>query len=82
MKIPIDPSLKGNKLNAYEVAAFNANAVVIFNRPSSPISTKLMKLPGLIKNKKKISVLDLKDDENPDYDSIVEDLNTIIKKTP
>ena len=82
MKIPIDPSLKGNKLNAYEVAAFNANAVVIFNRPSSPISTKLMKLPGLTKNKKKISVLDLKDDENPDYDSIVEDLNTIIKKTP
>ena len=61
---------------------FNLCNVVIFNRPSSPISTKLMKLPGLIKNKKKISVLDLKDDENPDYDSIVEDLNTIIKKTP
>ena len=63
MKIPIDPSLKGNKLNAYEVAAFNANAIVIFNRPSSKISTKLMKLPGLTKTKKIISVLDLKDDD-------------------
>ena len=41
-----------------------------------------MKLPGLMKNKKKISIIDLKDDENPDYDSITEELNTIIKKTP
>ncbi len=82
MKIQIDPSLKGNTLNAYEVAAFNANGIVIFNRPSSLISKKLMKLPGLMKNKKKISIIDLKDDENPDYDSITEELNTIIKKTP
>ena len=80
MEVPVDSSLKGNKLNAYEVAAFLADSIVILNKPSSNILKPLMKLPGLKKNKSKVNIIETSDDD-PDYSSISEDLNKIITKS-
>ena len=79
-EVPIDKSLKGNTLNAFEVGAFQADAIVVIDKPSDIISEKLLKKPGIAANKKKVSVIKLSDDESPDYQQIADEMDQIFKK--
>ena len=79
-EVPVDKSLKGNTLNAFEVGAFHADAIVVIDKPSDTISEKLLKKPGIAANKKKVSVIKVSDDESPDFQQIADEMDQIFKK--
>ena len=79
-EVPVDKSLKGNTLNAFEVGAFQADAIVVIDKPSDIISEKLLKKPGIAANKKKVSVIKVSDDESPDFQQIADEMDQIFKK--
>ena len=79
-EVPVDKSLKGSKLNAFEVGAFHADAIVVIDKPSDIISEKLLKKPGVSANKKKVSVIKVSDDESPDFQQIADEMDQIFKK--
>ena len=79
-EVPIDKSLKGDNLNIYDVASFEADAIIIFDKPSKNISKKLLKQPGISKNKNKVSLINWSSDEDPDYVAITNEIDQVIKK--
>ena len=80
LEVPIHESLKGDNLNIYDVASFDANHIIIIDKPGHIISNKLLKLAGISANKEKISVIEYNDNETPDYTKIAEQMDQIIKK--
>ena len=80
LEVPIHESIKGDTLNIYDVASFDANHIIIIDKPGHIISDKLLKLTGISANKEKISVIEYDDDEMPDYIKIAEQMDQIIKK--
>ncbi len=79
-EVPIDESLKGKKLNVYDVGSFHTDAIIIIDKPSECISEKLLKQPGILANKGKVSVIKSSDDESPNYQSIADEMDEILKK--
>ncbi len=79
-EVPIDKSLKGNTLNVFDVGAFQADSIIVFDKPSDAISKKLLKQPGIAANKKKVSVIKWSDDEEPDYQIIADEMDQVFKK--
>tara|TARA_Y100000590_G_C15744027_1_gene1021354 strand:+ start:4870 stop:5703 length:834 start_codon:yes stop_codon:yes gene_type:complete len=79
-EIPVDPSLKGNIINVYDVAAYDTDAIIIFDKPGRNISELLLKQPGIKANKKKVSIIKWSDDEAPDYGSISDQMDKILEK--
>ena len=51
-------------------------------KPSETISEKLLKKPGIVANKKKVSVIKVSDDESPDFQQIADEMDQIFKKLP
>jgi starch synthase len=78
--VPIHESLKGKMLNVYEVAAYEASAIIIFDKPSNKISKELLSMPGIKANKKKVSVIKWSDDESPDYNIIADKMDKVLEK--
>ena len=78
--VPIHESLKGKMLNVYEVAAYEASAIIIFDKPSNQISKELLSLPGIKANKKKVSVIKWSADESPDYNIIADKMDKVLEK--
>ena len=76
--VVIHPSIKGNKLNIYDVASYNSDAILIMDRPGEKISTKLLKKSAFKDNKHKITIFDQKDTDDPDFYSMTESLNQVI----
>ena len=81
-EVPIHKSLKGNTLNVFDVGSFEADSIIILDKPSEKISEKLLKQPGISANKKKVSVINLSDDESPDYKDIADKMEQILNKIP
>ena len=78
--VPIDKSLKGKTLNVYEVGAFQADAIIIFDKPKNHISKKLLKRAAFKANNNKISVINWSDEENPNYLDIADSMDKVINK--
>ena len=78
--VPIHESLKGKMLNVYEVSAYEASAIIIFDKPSNQISKELLSLPGIKANKKKVSVIKWSVDESPDYNIIADKMDKVLEK--
>ena len=78
MGVDIHPNIKGNKLNNYDVACYNADSILIMDRPGEKISTKLLKKSAFKDNKDKITVYNQKETEDIDFYSMTESLNQII----
>ena len=79
-EIPVHPSLKGNMLNVYDVAAYDTDGIIIFDKPAKNISKSLLNQPGIKANKKKVSIIKWSDDEVPNYDSISDQMDKILAK--
>ena len=79
-EVPIHDSLKGKMLNIFDVGSFHADSIIIFDKPSAPISKTLLNQPGIKANKKKVSVINWSDDEMPDYQAIADEMDKILKK--
>ena len=69
-------------INIYEAAAYDADAIIIFDTPTSIISKDLMKKTAFQKNKNKVSIIKSSDDESPDYGSISDQMDKILSKLP
>ena len=78
MGVEIDPKIKGNKLNIYDVASYNADAILIMDRPGEKISSKLLKKAAFKDNQKKVTVFDQEDFEDIDFYAMTESLNQIV----
>ena len=79
-EVSIHPSLSGDLLNVYEVAAFETDAIIIMDTSSKNISTDLLKLKGINTNKDKVFVLEIENEEKPNFYKISEDLDKIISE--
>ena len=79
-EVPIDKSLKGKTLNVFDVGAFHADSIIVFDKPSDVISKKLLKQPGIAANKKKVSVIKWSDDDSPDYQKIADEMDQVFTK--
>tara|TARA_B100000315_G_scaffold248103_1_gene277600 strand:- start:1473 stop:2303 length:831 start_codon:yes stop_codon:yes gene_type:complete len=80
VEIPIHNSLKGKMLNIYDVASYDADAIIIFDKPSDIISKDLLKQPGIKANRNKVTTIKWSDDEIPDYQSIADQMDKILEK--
>ena len=78
--IDIHPSLNGDFLNIFEVAAFETDFIVILDTSSNQISSDLLKLDSFKTNSNKISVLNIENEEKPNYHKISEEIDKIISK--
>ena len=76
--IEIHPDIKGNKLNIYDVASYNSDAILIMDRPGEKISTKLLKKAAFKDNENKITIFDQKDSDDIDFYAMTETLNQVI----
>jgi len=76
--VEIHPDIKGSKLNIYDVASYNSDAILIMDRPGEKISTKLLKKAAFKDNKHKITIFDQKDAEDVDFYAMTESLNQVI----
>jgi starch synthase len=79
-EVPIHKSLKGDMLNVYDVAAYETDAIIIFDKPSTKISTELLSQAGIKANKKKVTVIKWSDDETPDYVAIADKMDKVLEK--
>ena len=80
MGVKINPNIKGNKLNIYDVASYNADAILIMDRPDDKISSKLLKKPALKDNQQKVTVFEQEDLEDIDFYAMTESLNHIVSE--
>ena len=73
--VTLPDSIKGNKVNCYEAAAPFADLIIAIDTPSNDVTKKLMKLPVVKANKKKLVSILLNDNESPDFISVANVLN-------
>jgi len=78
--VSIHSSLKGKILNVYDVAAFEADSIIIMDKPSEKNSTKLLKRSAFKANKKKVTILTYNDDESPAYNLVAVKIDKVIAK--
>ena len=78
--VTLPDSIKGNKINCYEAAAPFADLIIAIDTPSNNVTKKLMKLPGVKANKKKLVSILLNDDESPDFNATANALNEELTK--
>ncbi|NOZ75017.1 MAG: glycogen/starch synthase [FCB group bacterium] len=78
--VTVPEDLKGATLNCYEVAAYSADRIIIFDTPSNQNSTQLLKRKGFKANAGKVDVIPWDDDENPDYSAIADSIDATIEK--
>lgn len=76
--VEINSNIKGSKLNIYDVASYNADAILIMDRPGEKISSKLLKKIAFKDNYEKVTVFEQKDSENIDFYAMTEFLNQIV----
>ena len=50
--VPVHKSLKGDDIDLYDLASYDATAIIIMDKPSKNISKELLKQKGLKENKK------------------------------
>ena len=78
--VPVHKSLKGDDIDLYDLASYDATAIIIMDKPSTNISKELLKQKGLKENKKKITVLTYSDDEIPNYLELGNQIEEVLKK--
>ena len=78
--VTLPDNIKGNKVNCYEAAAPLADLIIAIDTPSNDVTKKLMKLPGVKANKKKLVSILLNDDESPDFIAAANALNEELTK--
>ena len=76
--VEINSNIKGSKLNIYDVASYNADAILIMDRPGEKISSKLLKKIAFKDNYEKVTVYEQKDLDNIDFYAMTEFLNQIV----
>ena len=64
--VVLPKNLKGDSVNCYEAAAPYTDLIIAVDTPSNNVTKKLLELPLIKSNKKKLVSINIDDDENPD----------------
>ena len=78
--VELPNNLKGDSINCYEAAAPYADLIIAVDTPSNNITKKLLELPLVKSNKKKLVSINIDDDENPDFSITASALNDQLTK--
>ena len=78
--VKLPNNLKGDSINCYEAAAPYADLIIAVDTPSNNITKKLLELPLVKSNKKKLVSITIDDDENPDFSITAAALNDQLTK--
>mgnify|MGYP003957349513 FL=1 len=73
-------SIKGDTVNCYEAAAPFADLIVAVDSPSNDVTAKLLELPGIQANKKKLVSISIDDEESPNFHVTADALNEELTK--
>ena len=78
--VQLPKNLKGDFVNCYEAAAPYADLIIAVDTPSNNITKKLLELPLIKSNKKKLVSINIDDEENPDFSITASALNDHLTK--
>lgn len=78
--LSIPASMKKGSINAYEAAADNADMIIALESPSNNITEKLLKLPAVKANKKKVITVKVPEGESLDFQPVADNLDKVLKK--
>ena len=57
-----------------------ADSIIIMDKPSEKISTKLLKRSAFKTNKKKVTIITYNDNESPEYNPVAVKIDKVIAK--
>ena len=72
--------IKGDKINCYEAAAPYTDLIISLDSPSINNTKKLLDLPLVKANKKKLISLKIEDGESPSFDNVSSKINDELTK--
>ena len=78
--VSVSSKIKGNQINCYEAAADDVDLIISLDSPSVNNTKKLLSLPLVKQNKKKILSIKIEDGENPSYVSTSSVINEELSK--
>jgi len=78
--LSLPSAMKKGTVNAYEAAAENADMIIALESPSNKLSEKLLKLPTLKTNKKKLVTVKVPEGEEVDYQPVADKLDKVLEK--
>ena len=78
--VELPEQIKGDKINCYEAAAPYADLIISLDRPSINNTKKLLDLPLVKANKKKLVSLKIEDGESPSFDNVSSKINDELTK--
>ena len=78
--VELPEQIKGDKINCYEAAAPFADLIISLDSPSANNTKKLLDLPLVKANKKKLVSLKIEDGESPSYDNVSSKINDELTK--
>ena len=78
--VELPEQIKGDKINCYEAAAPFADLIISLDSPSVNNTKKLLDLPLVKANKKKLVSLKIEDGESPNFDNVSSKINDELTK--
>lgn len=78
--LTLPAAMKNGTVNAYEAAAENADMIIALESPSNKLKEKLLKLPAVKANKKKVVSVKVPEGEDLDYQPVADKLDKVLEK--
>ena len=78
--VKIPTKIKGDKINCYEASAEDVDLIISLDSPSTNNTKKLLSLPLIKQNKKKLISIKVKDGEAPNYETTSSMINEELSK--
>ena len=78
--VSVSKKITGDKVNCYEAAADDVDLIISLDSPSNNITKKLLDLPQVRSNKKKLISIKIEDGEDPSFDNTALKINDELAK--
>ena len=78
--VKIPAKIKGDKINCYEASAEDVDLIISLDSPSTNNTKKLLSLPLIKQNKKKLISIKVEDGETPNYETTSSMINEELSK--
>ena len=78
--VKIPTKIKGDKINCYEASAEDVDLIISLDSPSTNNTKKLLSLPLIKQNKKKLISINVEDGETPNYETTSSMINEELSK--
>jgi ABC-type Fe3+-hydroxamate transport system substrate-binding protein len=78
--VSVSSKIKGNQINCYEAAAEDVDLIISLDSPSVNNTKKLLSLPLIKQNKKKLLSVKIEDGDTPNYETTSSIINEELSK--